>query len=135
MILATRFTFIVERNWTNTYFHSKWLYHLLLITSYFATIDHHWTWLKMCGTDKRTATESVSFPSTHNLLPQRIPHGGCLHIIKTSSNTTKNWKSVLIYHFSWNYCLLSHFQRVSVLAKAFLTLVWISLDFFIPLYV
>ena len=130
MILATRFTFIVERNWTNMYFHPKWLYHLLLMTSYFVTIHHHWTWLKMCARDKRTASDNVSFPSTHNLLRQGIPHGGCLHIIMTSSKATKDWNSVLICHFSWIYCLLSHFQRVSVLAKVFLTLVWISLDFF-----
>ena len=112
------------------YFDPKWLYHLLLMTSYFVTIDNRWTWLKMCARDKRTASENVSFPSTHNLLRQRIPHGGSLDIIKTSSKATKDWNSVLICHFSWNYCLLSHFQRVSVFAKAFLTLVWISLDFF-----
>ena len=112
------------------YFHSNWLYHLLLMTSYFVTIDHHWTWLKMCAMDKLTATENISFHSTHNLIRQRIPHGGWLHIIKTSSKATKDWNSVLICHFSWNYCLLSHFQRGSVLAKAFLTLVWISLHFF-----
>ena len=92
------------------------------MTSYFVTIDHHWTWLKMCARDKRTASENVSFPSTHNLLRQRMPHGGWLHITKTSSKATKGWNSVLICHFSWNYCLLSHFQRGSVLAKAFFSL-------------
>ena len=130
MILATTLTFIVKRNWTNMYFHSKWLYHLLLMTSYFVSIDHHWTWLKMCARDKPKQLLKRQFSQHTQLLRQRIPHGGCLHIIKTSSKTTKNWKSVLICHFSWNYCLLSHFQRVSVFAKAFLTLVWISLDFF-----
>ena len=63
MILATRFTFIVERSWKNMYFHLKWLDHLLLMTSYLVTIatDHHWTSLKKCARDERTATENVSY--------------------------------------------------------------------------
>ena len=46
MILATRFTFIVEKTCTFT---QKWLHHLLLIMSCLITIetDHYWTWLKM----------------------------------------------------------------------------------------
>ena len=42
-------------------FTQKWLDHLLLMTSYIVTIetDHHWTWLKMCARDKRTATENA----------------------------------------------------------------------------
>ena len=62
MILATRFTFIVEKSWKkNIHFLSKWLDHLLLITSYLVTIetDHHWTCLKMRARDKRTSTENV----------------------------------------------------------------------------
>ena len=44
MILATRFTFIVERSLKKTcIFTQKWLDHLLLMTSYLVTIatDHH----------------------------------------------------------------------------------------------
>ena len=75
MILATRFTFIVERNWTNMYFHSKWLYHLLLMASYFVSIDHHWTWLKMCARDKPEQLLKTSvFPA---------------HTIATTTNTTR----------------------------------------------
>ena len=47
MILATRFTSIVEKTCTFT---QKWLDRLLLMmTSYVVTIeiDYHWTWLKM----------------------------------------------------------------------------------------
>ena len=59
MILATRFTYIVEKSWKNMYFYSKWLHHLLFMTSYLVTIatDHHWTCLKMCARDEQTATE------------------------------------------------------------------------------
>ena len=61
MILATRFTFIVERSWKNMYFHPNWFDHLLLMASYPVTIatDHHWTWLKMCPRDERTATKNI----------------------------------------------------------------------------
>ena len=42
-------------------FSQKWLVHLLLMTSYLITTatDHHWTCLKMCARDERTATENV----------------------------------------------------------------------------
>ena len=42
-------------------FTQKWLVHLLLMTSYLITTatDHHWTCLKMCARDERTATENV----------------------------------------------------------------------------
>ena len=58
MILATRFTFIVEKTCTFT---QKWLHHLLLIMSCLITIetDHYWTWLKMRVRDERTATEKI----------------------------------------------------------------------------
>ena len=61
MILVTRFTFIVERSWKNMYFHPNWFDHLLLMASYPVTIepDHHWTWLKMCPRDERTATKNI----------------------------------------------------------------------------
>ena len=57
MILATRFSFIVEKTFNFT---QKWLDHLLLMTSYLVTLetDHHWTWLKMRARDERTATET-----------------------------------------------------------------------------
>ena len=60
-ILATRFTFIVERGKKTCIFTQKWLDHLLLMTSYLATTatDHHWTCLKMCARDERTGTENV----------------------------------------------------------------------------
>jgi len=43
MILATRFTFIVEKVEKTCTFTQKWLDHLLLMTSYLVTIatDHH----------------------------------------------------------------------------------------------
>ena len=63
MILATRFTFIVERSFKKTcIFTQNWLDHLLLMTSCFVTIivtDHHRTWLKICAMDERTATENA----------------------------------------------------------------------------
>ena len=53
MILATRFTVIVEKTCTFT---QKWLDHLLLIVSYLITIetDNYWTWLKMHVRDEQT---------------------------------------------------------------------------------
>ena len=79
MILATRFTFIVERSWKNMYFHPNWFDHLLLMASYPVTIatDHHWTWLKMCARDERTDTKT----SGANVLSSRKknsekPYGG-----------------------------------------------------------
>ena len=59
MILATRFTFIVEKTRTFT---QKQINHLLLMVSYLVTTetDHHWTWLKMRAKDERTATENIS---------------------------------------------------------------------------
>ena len=41
-------------------FTQKWVYHLLLMTSYLVTIvtDHHQTFLKMRAGDKRAATEN-----------------------------------------------------------------------------
>ena len=43
------------------YFLSKWLDHLLLMTSCLVTVvtDHHWTCLNMGVRDKRTAIENV----------------------------------------------------------------------------
>ena len=72
MILATRFTFIVERSLKNIYFHSKIAWPPA--TSYLVTIktDHHWTWLKMCPRDKRTDTENVR-PGADVLLSRRLP--------------------------------------------------------------
>ena len=61
MILATRFSFIVEKSWKKTFnFTQKWLDHLLLMTSYLVTLEtgHNWTWLKMRARDERTATET-----------------------------------------------------------------------------
>ena len=74
MILATRFTFIVERSLKNIYFHSKIAWPPA--TSYLVTIktDHHWTWLKMCPRDKRTDPENVR-PGADVLL-SRGPSGG-----------------------------------------------------------
>ena len=42
-------------------FTQKWLGYLLLMTSNLVTTatDHHWTCLKMCARDERTATENV----------------------------------------------------------------------------
>ena len=42
-------------------FTQKWLVHLLLMMSYLITTatDHHWTCLKMCARDERTATENA----------------------------------------------------------------------------
>ena len=57
MILATRFTFIVETLIKKTYiFTQKWPDHLLLMTSYVVTIatDHPQTRLKMCTRDEQT---------------------------------------------------------------------------------
>ena len=61
MILARRFTSIVERSWKRCILTQKWLDHLLLMTSYLVTIGtgHHWTCLKKCTVDERTATENV----------------------------------------------------------------------------
>ena len=60
IILATIFTFIVERSWKNI-FTQRWLDPLLLMTLYLTTMatDHKWTCLKMCARDERTATENV----------------------------------------------------------------------------
>ena len=63
MILATRFTFIVDRSWKKREFSfkTKWLNHLLRIKSHLVTTetDHHWTFLEMREKDKRTAAENV----------------------------------------------------------------------------
>ena len=60
MILATRFSFIVEKKLKKKtcIFTQKWLDHLLLMTSYLVTIatDHHLTCLQICARDERTAT-------------------------------------------------------------------------------
>ena len=65
MILATRFTFIVERNWKNHVLSVKngLTTCYILMTSYLVTIetDHHWTCLKMCARYKQTATENVTW--------------------------------------------------------------------------
>ena len=44
----------------NTHLSSKWLHHLLLVTSYLVTIatDAHQSCVKMCVRDVRTATEN-----------------------------------------------------------------------------
>ena len=55
-------SFIVEKSWKrDIHSHSKWLDHLLLITSYLVTIetDHHWTWLKMRARNKQTSTDPL----------------------------------------------------------------------------
>ena len=46
---------------TRLIFTQKWLGHLLLMTSNLVATatDHHWTCLKMCARDERTATENV----------------------------------------------------------------------------
>ena len=46
---------------TRLFFTQKWLGLLLLMTSNLVTTatDHHWTCLKMCARDERTATENV----------------------------------------------------------------------------
>ena len=57
MILATRFTFIVETLVQKTcIFTQKWPDHLLLMTSYVVTIatDHPQSRLKMCARDEQT---------------------------------------------------------------------------------
>ena len=63
MILARRFTFIVERSWKNMYFNPKMAWPPALMTSYLVTIatGHHWTCLKKCAMDERTASECWCF--------------------------------------------------------------------------
>ena len=56
MILATRFTFTVEKSWKNMYFQQK-------MASPPATYDvifrNHSNWPSLCARDERTATENV----------------------------------------------------------------------------
>ena len=63
MILATRFTFIVERSWKTCVFTQNWLDHLLLMTSYLVIIatQHHLICLKMCVRAEQTVTENVMY--------------------------------------------------------------------------